>query len=171
MTPAERLALSRLAIVDYLERREHGRDHRDAQSDQASAEAEAEADAEGDGDREAAQPAGRRPSQRQSHRSGWLGGVTRAARTWWRHHPAQLALEMATPTLQSYMRRKPFQVLGISVAVGAALAVTRPWRLISLTTVLIAVVKSSQLTGVVMSALTDVHDWQPAASEGARRLG
>lgn len=90
-----------------------------------------------------------------------------AARTWWRHHPAQLAVEMVTPALQSYTRHRPFQALGISAAVGAAVVITRPWRLISLTTVLIALVKSSQLTGVLMSAVTDVHYWQPAASEGA----
>jgi hypothetical protein len=41
---------------------------------------------------------------------------------------------------------------------------------VSLTTVLIALVKSSQLTGTLMSALTDVHDWHPA-SDGARRQG
>lgn len=169
MTPAERLARSRLAIVEHLERREHGRDHRDDRADEADTDTQAEADEESESG--AAPRARPRSAQRQSRRSGWLGGVTRAARTWWRHHPAQLALEMATPTLQSYMRRKPFQVLGVSVAVGAALVATRPWRLISLTTVLIAVVKSSPLTGVVMSALTDVYDWQPAAGEGARKRG
>ncbi len=168
MTPAERLALSRLAIVEHLERREHGHDHRDGQADQASADAK---QSDGGDTRSAGREGNRRPGQGQSRRSGWLGGMTRAARTWWRHHPAQLALEVATPTLRSYMRRKPFQVLGISLAVGAALVVTRPWRLVSLTTVLIAMVKSSQLTDVVMSALTDVHDWQPAAGEGARRRG
>jgi hypothetical protein len=46
------------------------------------------------------------------------------------------------------------QVLGIAAGVGAALMLARPWRLISLTTVLIAVVKSSQLSGALMSALS-----------------
>ena len=108
---------------------------------------------------------------RRFRRRGWLGGLTNAARAWWRSHPAQLALEVVTPALQSYTRRKPFQVLGIAAAAGAAIVVTRPWRLISVTTVLIALVKSSQLSGVLMSALTDVHDWQPAADEGVRRRG
>lgn len=167
MTPAERLALSRLAIVEHLQGREHGRGHRDAQEDEAGA------NMPGDGAvrRSAGGDAARRPPQGPSRRGGWFGGMISAARSWWRHHPAQLALEMATPPLQSYMRRKPFQVLGISVAVGAVLVMTRPWRLVSLTTVLIAVVKSSPLSGVVMSALTNMHDWQPATGESARRRG
>ena len=164
MTPAERLARSRLAIVEYLENREH-RPH-----DGPTAGDDADGGADGD---PADSVAGAGPSRRaRTPRSrGWLGGVTNAARTWWRDHPAQLALEMVTPALQSYTRRKPFLVLGISAAAGAAIVVTRPWRLISLTTVLIALVKSSQLTGVLMSALTDVHDWQPGAGEGVRRRG
>ena len=160
MTPAERLARSRLAIVQHLERREHRHDPRGAETEEAP---------EADGGPHADRPlASSRQSSRR--RGGWFGGVTGAARTWWEHHPAQLAVEMVTPALQSYMRRKPFQVLGISAAVGALVVVTKPWRLISLTTVLIAVVKSSQMTGALMSAITDVHDWQPA-SEGARRQG
>lgn len=155
MTPAERLARSRLAIVQHLEGREHRHEPRGAQPDDAT-------DADTDG-APRAERAGAWSRQSSRRRSGWFGGVTSAARTWWRHHPAQLAVEMVTPALQSYTRRRPFQVLGISAAVGAAVVVTRPWRLISLTTVLIAVVKSSQLTGALMSALTDVHDWQPAA--------
>jgi hypothetical protein len=56
-------------------------------------------------------------------------------------------------------------VLGASALVGAALVVTRPWRVISVTTLLIAIVKSSQLTGVVMSALSDAQDWADPAPQ------
>jgi hypothetical protein len=71
-----------------------------------------------------------------------------------------MAVEMATPALQSYLRKRPFQVLALSAGVGALLVVTRPWRLISLTTLVVAIVKSSQLSGVVMSALSDAQGWQ-----------
>lgn len=138
MTPAEKLDRSRLAIIEYLERREHRGEPR---ADDGSPD-----DGDGDG--------------HFFSGDGWLGGVTSAARAWWRHHPAQLALEMATPSLRSYMRRRPFQVLALSAGVGALLVVTRPWRLISLTTLVVAIVKSSQLSGVVMSALSDAHGWQ-----------
>lgn len=140
MTPAEKLDRSRLAIIEYLERREH--------RGEPSADDGSPAGDDGDG------------GGHFFSGDGWLGGVASAARTWWRHHPAQLALEMATPSLRSYMRRRPFQVLALSAGVGALLVVTRPWRLISLTTLVVAIVKSSQLSGVVMSALSDAQGWQ-----------
>lgn len=141
MTPAERLALSRLAIIEHLERRERRHDPHSVERDEPRAK-------HNNGMARPPRRAGR----------GWFGGAVNAAKTWWNHHPAQLALELATPALQSYARRKPFQLLGISAAFGAALVLTRPWRLVSLTSVLIAVVKSSQLTSVVMAALTDASD-------------
>lgn len=139
MTPAEKLDRSRLAIIEYLERREHRGEPR---ADDGSA------DDAGDG------------GGHLFSGDGWLGGVSSAARAWWRNHPAQLAVEMATPALRSYMLRRPFQVLALSAGVGALLVVTRPWRLISLTTLVVAIVKSSQLSGVVMSALSNSQGWQ-----------
>lgn len=147
MTPGEKLNRSRLAIIDYLEGRERKGERPGAYDD-----------AQPRGDAGEQRP--RRPS-----RGGWIGGVSGAARAWWRQHPAQMALEMATPTLEAYMRRRPFLVLGISAGVGVVLVVTRPWRLISLTTLVVAIVKSSQLSGVVMSALSDAQGWQ-AQQEG-----
>ena len=47
-------------------------------------------------------------------------------RAWWRHHPAHMALELATPALSGYARRKPVQFLGIAAAVGAVVLVARP---------------------------------------------
>jgi hypothetical protein len=147
MTPSDRLARSRLAIVEHLSRRENKRDGRAQERAQDEAQEDA-AHAEAD-------------QQQHWRGAGWFSGMSGAARSWWRHHPIQLGVEMATPMLQSYMRRKPFTVLGVSAAVGVALVVTRPWRVISVTTLLIAIVKSSQLSGVVMSALSGAHDWQP----------
>ncbi len=141
MTPAEKLDRSRLAIIEYLERREH------------RGEPRANDDAP-DGDD------GGHEGGHLFSSDGWLGGVASAARVWWRHHPAQLAVEMATPALRSYMRKRPFQVLALSAGVGALLVVTRPWRLVSLTTLVVAIVKSSQLSGVVMSVLSDTRGWQ-----------
>jgi hypothetical protein len=141
MTPAERLAQSRRAIIEYLQRREHRHEGRPP-----NGEPEPE------------------PEISDPHipwrERGWLGAITDAARTWWRYHPAHLALDVATPALQLYARKKPLQVLGIAAGVGAALVLARPWRLISLTTLLIAAVKSSQLSTVVLSALSGAEGWQ-----------
>ena len=146
MTPAEKLARSRLALIEYLahgEKSHTPRDERTALGDDGAAQHELHGD----------EAAG------VFSRGGWVGSMTSAARAWWSHHPAQLAVEMATPALRSYMRKRPFQVLAVSAGVGALLVVTRPWRLISLTTLVVAIVKSSQLSGVVMSALTDAQGW------------
>lgn len=80
------------------------------------------------------------------------------ATSWWRHHPAHTALELATPVLSSYAARKPFQYLGIAALAGAVIAVARPWRLVSMTGLLVAVLKSSQLSSVVMSAMAGADD-------------
>jgi len=133
---ANKLARSRLAIVEQIHRRE--RRH----------------DPQGEG---AAPLSGEAPPREQPPPppgSGWLDRVQYAVRMWWRYHPAQMAVEVATPVLQSYARRHPVQLLGISAGVGAALVFLKPWRLISLTTVLVAIVKSSQLSSVVLSALS-----------------
>lgn len=146
MTPAEKLDRSRLALIESMAGRERpsgaGAAGQDAFDDE---QREDDARAEGAG---------------LFGRNRWLGGITSVARAWWSHHPAHLAVEMATPALGSYMLKRPFQVLAVSAGVGALLVVTRPWRLLSLTTLVVAVVKSSQLSGVVMSALSHAQGWQ-----------
>ena len=85
---------------------------------------------------------------------GWFGHVSHGVRTWWRYHPAHMAVDLASPLLRDYARRKPLQLLGISLAAGAALTFARPWRLISLTTLVVALLKSSQLSQVFMAAMS-----------------
>ena len=145
MTPAEKLERSRLAIIEYLAMGEKRHERRDQPDD-----------FDDDGDNQADGPGF---ASRFFARNRWLSGMSAAARSWWSHHPAQIAVEMATPALRGVMRRHPFPVLGACAGVGALLVVTRPWRLVSLTTLVVAIVKSSQLSGVVMSALTNAQGW------------
>jgi len=77
-----------------------------------------------------------------------------AIENWWRYHPAHVAVDIARPALASYARRKPVQYLGIAAAAGAVVLLLRPWKLISVTGVLVALVKSPQVAGLVMSALS-----------------
>jgi hypothetical protein len=86
--------------------------------------------------------------------SGWFGHFGQAVRTWWHYHPAHMAVDLATPLMRSYARRKPAQLLGISLAAGAALTFARPWRLISITTLLVALLKSSQLSNLFLAAMS-----------------
>ncbi|MBA3593497.1 MAG: hypothetical protein H0W47_06820 [Polaromonas sp.] len=85
--------------------------------------------------------------------SGSWGLVKQVAASWWRSHPAQLALDVATPMMQGIAERHPVKMLGIAAATGSALVLLRPWRLISVTGVALALLKSTELSGVVQSML------------------
>jgi hypothetical protein len=124
----DRLVRTRLAIVQQIELRMHGPQPAH-QTDAADAH-------------ESRTPA------------SWFGRISAAAATWWRGHPAHLALELATPLLSRHAARKPLQFLGIAAAAGAAIAIVRPWRLLSATGMLLAIAKSSQWSEVLLSALT-----------------
>lgn len=135
---ADKLARSRMAIVDHIQRR-------DKRPERESARHGAE--------HEPGEQAWEQPEP-GSGPAAWFASFKHAAGAWWRHHPAHLGLELATPVLSSYAARKPVQFLGIAAALGAVVMVARPWRLISITGLIVALVKSSQLSSVVMSAMS-----------------
>jgi hypothetical protein len=135
----DRLARTRLAIVEQIHRREHRHESSDARRARIAAEG-------GDWDEEQEQAYG--------GPGGWFANLKRAAGSWWRHHPAHMGLELATPALSHYARRKPGQFLAIAAVVGAVVVVARPWRLISATGLLVALLKSSQVSSMVMSAMS-----------------
>jgi hypothetical protein len=135
---SDKLARSRQAILEHIARRQRRHDPReepvDGYDDPYTAFAADEEPDDGGG--------------------GWFGRLQHAVRTWWRYHPAHMAVELTTPLMRSYARRKPLQLLAISAAAGAALTFARPWRLISLTTLVVAVLKSSQLSHLLMAAMS-----------------
>jgi hypothetical protein len=137
---ADGLARSRSAILDQIQPRE-----RRLQSGTPQRRRE--------GDPDAGRP------QSVGARGGVGGRFARiryAAKTWWRYHPAHVGLDLASPALSAYAGRKPLQFLGIAAGVGAVVVVARPWRLISVTGLLLAIAKSSQLSTVLLSALSAV---------------
>lgn len=135
----QRLAMSRKAILEHIARRERRHDPREAgPRGHASADAwEREPDDE--------------PPARGA---GWFEQARHAAGVWWRHHPAHMAVELAGPLVAAYAHRKPLQFVGMAALAGAALTFARPWRLISLTTLLVALVKASNLPSILMAALS-----------------
>ena len=133
---SDRLARSRQAILEHIARRERRHDPRE-EGPQALRAA-------GDWPRDEPPPRG----------GGWFDRAQHAASIWWRHHPAHMAVEVAAPLLASYGRRNPVQLLGFAALAGAALMFARPWRLISLTTLVVAVVKATNLPSVLMSAMS-----------------
>ena len=143
MDSAKKLEQTRLAILEHLQRQE--RPARPPRSTDVNA-----GPVEGY-DNPAAPPISRSAPRRSN---GWFGRLGYAAGTWWRHHPAHMVVELATPAVSNYARRKPFPYLGMAAAAGALFVLARPWKLISLTGILIALLKSSQVSSLVMSALS-----------------
>lgn len=136
---SNKLARSRQAILEHIARRQRRHDPR-------------EAPPEGYDDPYAAFAAD--DDEPYESGGGWFGRLRHAVRTWWRYHPAHMAVELVTPLMRGYARRKPLQLLAISAGAGAALTFARPWRLISLTTLIVALLKSSQLSHLLMAAMS-----------------
>jgi Flp pilus assembly protein TadB len=136
---ADRLAMTRQAILEQIARKQRRHDPREETAQGFAAAGEDD----------------HYPDEDPRHQSGdWFGQLRHGVRTWWRYHPAHMALDLASPMMRSYARRKPVQLLAISLAAGAVLTYVRPWRLISITTLIVAVLKSSQLSSLVMAAMS-----------------
>lgn len=129
LTPQERLEISRNAIVRHMH-------HEEDKAPDSAGESGSD-----DGDRH------------YPHESKWTA-FRRAARSWWYHHPANVALDVAKPLLGKYTKEYPFRVLGIAAGIGAAAVFMKPWRLVSIGGLLLAVMKSSDIKGVILSVLT-----------------
>jgi hypothetical protein len=113
-----------------------GTDDEPAGADAASAEAAAAAGAASEGVK------------------GLWRTLRRTAKAWWRSHPAHLAVELGQPMLDRYAATHPLKLLAISAAVGGAVVLAKPWRLISVTGLLIAALRSTQVSGLMSSLLS-----------------
>ena len=130
LTPQERLALSRRAIVKHMHRR-----HRDHELEMGY-------------DPDDADDSG-------SSQRGALGAMKRAIWGWWHRHPASSAVELARPLLGDYAKVHPFKLLGAAAGIGAVAVLVRPWRMVSVGGLLLATIKSSGLSSVLLSLLTN----------------
>lgn len=120
---SDRLGRTRLALLEYLQGRQHG-----------------------------SPSAGEDPSEQWRVASRWRG-LREAGQRYWQGHPARLLARLATPLLAHWGRRHPLAFIGIAAAAGAMLLLARPWRLISVTGLLVAALKSPHLASMVMTAL------------------
>ncbi|MDO9404950.1 MAG: hypothetical protein Q7T87_13040 [Polaromonas sp.] len=131
LTPQQRLALSRRAIVRHMHRNDEPRHDEHAEPYIGD-------DAYDD-----------RP---YAGRSKWQL-IKHTLRAWWQHHPAHIAVEMGRPMLHRYAEDRPGKLLGIAAVAGAATVLLKPWRVIPVTGLLLATLKSSQVTGLALSLL------------------
>ena len=154
LTPQQRLSSSRLAIVQSM-----GRDRREDRQDETLEESLSQ-----HAEEEFASSGGASGPNR-THSSGLNGlwrAVRRATSVWWRSHPACLTVDVVQPMVESYAKANPLKLIGFSAAAGAVLVMAKPWRLISVTGVLVAALKSTQMTSLIASVLssppTEPHD-------------
>jgi len=132
-TPQERLAASRQAIVRHMTRDSQSSSSSDRRNEYSPEEAD----------------------EARTGSSGTWAVIKGAMRTWWRHHPGSAAFDLARPMVGKFAQEQPFKLLGIAAGLGAAAVVLRPWRLVSLGGVLLATLKSSQISSVLLSMLSD----------------
>ena len=135
---SDKLAQTRLAILEHVQRKERRREHAKEELHEAKEQAQ------GAFTGEDAAPQGQ----------GWFSTARHALASWWRYHPANMAVSLATPALSSYARRKPAQYLGIAAVAGALFLLARPWKLISVTGLVVALLKSPQVAALIMSAMS-----------------
>lgn len=116
-------------------------------------------------------PDGSNPAAQHEHRARELFGgrfkaLGEAGRDYWHHHPARLVVELATPALASYAQKHPMRFLALSAGAGALVYLARPWRLISVTGLAVAALRSPQLSGALISALYGPHEGEPSQEPG-----
>jgi hypothetical protein len=147
---SDRLERSRLAILEHLHRKEQRRQGRNANGGNAHGNAN-------DNGPQRQADEGMWESHRRAHppgAGGWFETAGDVLQDWWKYHPAHMALDIARPALGAYARRKPIQYLGLAALAGAGLFFLRPWKLISVTGILVALARSPHVAELVMRAMS-----------------
>jgi len=140
LTPHERLALSRRALVAQL-----GGNDRPA-DDGAPVEATVSL---------------RAKSESIIDRVAWASVARNVIQRWWRRHPANAAGQLARPVIERYAREQPAKLIAAAAGTGALLVLVRPWRLLSITAVLAAVLKTSDIADLVTTLMHKNPDSPP----------
>jgi hypothetical protein len=146
LTPQERLVISRRALVAQLQ----GRGHRVIDRDPGPAD---EADAQ--------QP------RRETiiDRIAWASVARDVVKRWWHRHPANAAGQLARPLIERYAREQPLKLMAAAAGTGALIVLIRPWRLLSITAVLAAVLKTSDVADLVTTLMHKKSDSSPPRKE------
>jgi hypothetical protein len=83
----------------------------------------------------------------------WSSLVKAAMASWWHDHPARAGAHLLRSATEDYARRRPMQVVTIAAVAGAAVVLLKPWRLVSVTALMLSLVRSSNFTGMATSVL------------------
>lgn len=145
LTPKQRLALSRRALVRQLNGGKDEPAYRDGRSEPDDELEYAQHDPMAPGSDDVLP----HPSSSPRSRNVWSSMARGVAQRWWRRHPAHAMGQLARPLLDHYARKEPAKLMAVAAATGAVLVLVRPWRLLSVTAVLAAVLKTSDVADVV----------------------
>jgi hypothetical protein len=128
LTPKQKLALSRAELLEAMGY------HDIAPSDAVAPQLVS-----------AREPRGGVPAPAPTTRRGVLA-------RWWSRHPLNSAVDLGRPFLESMAERQPGRLMAYGVGTGALLMVVKPWKLLSLATVLSLAFRTSDLTGLIAGA-------------------
>lgn len=152
LTPQQRLALSREALVTQLEGGRARRARRVADSeDRLFVQA-----LPGQVPEKPRWPEETEPPEATASRFdrfAWPSLVRGVLRRWWRRHPANAAGQLARPLIERYAREEPAKLVAVSAAGGALLVLIRPWRLLSLASIVALALKTSDVADLVTSLI------------------
>jgi hypothetical protein len=141
LTPKERLAISRRALVLQFE----GRKPRHARAPAVEPLDDLEDIDE--------LPLNEAQYESSGARFGWASMGRSVVRRWWRRHPANAVGQLARPLLDRYAREEPAKLVGAAAATGALIVLVKPWRLLSITAVLAAILKTSDVADLVTTMM------------------
>ena len=136
LTPQQRLAISRRALVAQLQGREHRAYNREPIDEPVD------------------EMAAQRPRPETIiDRVAWASVARNVVQRWWRRHPANAAGQLARPLIERYAREQPAKLIAAAAGAGALIVLIRPWRLLSITAVLAAVLKTSDVADLVTTMM------------------
>jgi hypothetical protein len=149
LTPQQRLAISRRALFNQIDSAAD-RDAEPAEHTRSTATTAAYA--------EASQGSPSHPSSKKKKRGlldglPWLSVAQSFGARWWRRHPANAMVQLAQPLLQRYARKQPGKLIAIAAGTGAVLMLVKPWRLLSVTALAAAVLKTSDVADMVTTLM------------------
>jgi len=134
LTPKQKLALSRAELLEAMGY------HDMAPSDAAAPQLVS-----------TREPHGGTPTPRPTTRRGVLA-------RWWSRHPLNSAVDLGRPFLEDMAQRQPGRLMAYGAGTGALLMVIKPWKLLSLATVLSLAFRTSDLTGLIAGAFGGHED-------------
>lgn len=83
----------------------------------------------------------------------WSAVARKVVQRWWRRHPANAVGQVARPLLERYAREQPAKLMTLAATVGAVAVLIRPWRLLSVTAIVAALLKTSDVADVVTTLM------------------